>query len=104
MPPVFVQNVAVFFVVDEKSVGWLYFYTFDNLTMEFSKSLKFSVDTSVDATKTSLIRTTTGVIFKGAYRNLITHYSTTTFAATTLALDTNEKTVGLIDVANLVLR
>ena len=54
-------------------------------------------------TTTSLIRTTTGVIFKGASDTTITHYSTTTFAATTLTLDTNGMTVGTSSLANLVL-
>jgi hypothetical protein len=47
VPPVFVQNVAVFFVVDSSNVGWLYFYTFTNITMEFTNSQKILVDASV---------------------------------------------------------
>ncbi len=101
------QNVAVFFVEDSTNVGWLYFYTFTNITMEFTNSQKILVDASVATgwqTSTSLIRTTTGVIFKGASDTVITHYSTTTFAAATLTLDTNGKTVGTFSLVNLVLR
>ena len=29
VPPVFVKDVAVFYIVDESSVGWLYFYVWN---------------------------------------------------------------------------
>jgi hypothetical protein len=67
VPPVFVQEVAVFFIVDEFDEGWLYFYVWNTPANFFELDTRVSVVTAVTTdweNETSLVRTIDGVIFK----------------------------------------
>lgn len=77
VPPVFVQDVAVFFVVDSTGAGNLDFYKWNVVSNFFELQTRIAAVTSVASgweTETSLIRTTDGVIFKESGVNVITHY------------------------------
>jgi len=77
--------VAVFFIVDSSNVGWLYFYIWNSVSNFFEFKTRISVD-SVAASdwqlNTSLIRTTTGVIFKAASDSNVYFYKTIDYSMT----------------------
>lgn len=96
VPPVFVQDVAVFFIVDSASAGWLYFYRFNAISNFFELKSTSQVVTTVASgweTKTSLVRTTTGVIFKASGQSTIYHYTVTDYAYTQSTVTTSQGTI-----------
>lgn len=92
VPPVFIQDVAVFYIVDEFDEGWLYFYVWNVPANFFELKTRISVVSAVTGdweNETSLCRSIEGVIFKengvaGVYHYLTTDYSWT---RTTLGID-----------------
>lgn len=62
------NDVAVFYIVDESSIGYLYFYKWNEISnyFELKSTTQASASTVASdwSTMTSLIRTTDGVIFK----------------------------------------
>jgi len=111
IPPVFVQDVAVFFVVDESNVGSLLFYKWNTISNFFELKQTTQVVSTVASdwkTMTSLIRTTDGVIFKESSQSTLKFFQTSdyTYTQSTVTVDwgTMSSYTGTVDLANLVLK
>jgi hypothetical protein len=113
VPPVFVQDVAVFFIVDKDNNGYLKFYQWNTIANFFelkqtTQAPSGTTENSDWQTKTSLIRTLDGVILKQAGIATLTYYETLTYtwASSTVTVDwaTMASYTGTVDLANLILR
>lgn len=111
VPPVFVKDVAVFFIVDESNVGWLYFYVWNVPANFFEMKQRVSVSSSVTGdwqNESSLIRSNEGVIYKENGVAGIYHFKTTDYSwtKTTITIDKSMVTssAAVWTEANLVLR
>ena len=111
VPPVFVKDVAVFFIVDESNVGWLYFYVWNVPANFFEMKQRVSVSLSVTGdwqNELSLIRSNEGVIYKENGVAGIYHFKTTDYSwtKTTITIDKSMVTssAAVWTEANLVLR
>jgi len=111
VPPVFVKDVAVFFIVDESNVGWLYFYVWNVPANFFEMKQRVSVSLSVTGdwqNELSLIRSNEGVIYKENGVAGIYHFKTTDYSwtKTTITIDKTMVTssAAVWTEANLVLR
>lgn len=83
--PVFVQDVAVFYIVDSSSAGRLLFYRFNAISNFFELKSDQTVVTTVSTgweTQTSLVRTTTGVLFKANAQSTIYYFAVTDYTYT----------------------
>ncbi len=92
VPPVFVKDVAVFYIIDESNVGWLYFYVWNVPANFFEMKQRVSVSSSVAGdwqNESSLLRSNEGVIFKENGVAGIYHYKTTDYSwtKTTITID-----------------
>lgn len=98
VPPVFVENVAVFYVKDSFGDGFLAFYNanvyIDNL--ELMNSVLVDSSTSTAFHKYTLLRVNDGVIFKAPDGTDYKHYAIADFGATetTLTWDDNSFNLG----------
>ena len=111
VPPVFVKDVAVFFIVDESNVGWLYFYVWNVPANFFEMKQRVSVSLSVTGdwqNELSLIRSNEGVIYKENGVAGIYHFKTTDYSWTKTTITIDKTMVTKSDAvwteANLVLR
>jgi len=111
VPPVFVQDVAIFFVVDSADVGYLDFYKWNTVSNFFELEQRTQVVSAVVSgweTETSLIRTTEGVIFKESAQADIRFFSTIsyTWSESPLLVDDSDFTtyLGTVDYTQLILR
>jgi hypothetical protein len=80
VPLVFVQEVAVFYIVDESDAGWLYFYVWNTPANFFELNTRVNVVAVVSGdweNETSLVRSIEGVIFKENGVATISHFMTT---------------------------
>jgi hypothetical protein len=111
VPPVFVQEVAVFYIVDEFDAGWLYFYVWNSNSNFFELDTRVNVVTTVTTdweNETSLIRSIEGGIFKENGVTGIKHFMTSDLSWTesTLTFDYSSFTsyTGTVDESILILR
>jgi hypothetical protein len=110
IPPVFVQDVAVFFIATSSNIGYLYFYQWNTIANYFE--LKNTVQCSAGAltgdwqNEISLIRALDGVIFKENGKSTIKFYKTLdySYTASTVTVNWNSIATGAVDLTKLVLR
>lgn len=110
IPPIFVQDVACFFVVDSANVGYLQFYVWNSISnfFELKHTNTIVSSTATDwQTETSLIRTLDGVIFKANNQATIYHIETLTYTytqtAVTVSWGTFTSYTGTISLSDLFL-
>lgn len=110
VPPVFVQDVAVFYIVDSAQKGYLYFYKWNTISNFFElKSTQQASAGTVAAgweNETSLIRALDGVIFKENALATIKYYKTLDYSYTSsvVTLDWGTCTTGTNNGNALILR
>lgn len=111
VPPVFVQDVGVFFIVDSSSAGWLYFYKWNSVSNYFELDTRVNVVSATATgweTETTLIRTIDGVIFKESSQSDIYYYETLTYTWTATLLTMNYASftayMGTIDWTSFIMR
>jgi hypothetical protein len=110
IPPVFVQDVAVFYIVDSANTGYLQFYKWNSISnfFELQSTVQASASTVLSnwQTTTSLLRTTDGVIFSEGGVATIYYYETYTWARSTVTVSWGTMTsyTGTISLVDLVLR
>lgn len=112
IPPVFVQDVAVFYIVDSANTGYLQFYKWNSISnfFELQSTVQASASTVLSnwQTTTSLLRTTDGVIFSEGGVATIYYYETLTYtwarSTVTVSWGTMTSYTGSISLVDLVLR
>lgn len=85
VPPVCVQDVCVFYIVNESNVGKLQFWKWNAISNYFEMKSEQDVASSVSGnweTDTSLLRTDAGVIFKENNEANIYYFSVTDYTYT----------------------
>lgn len=105
VPPVFVNDIAVFYYKNAANQGFLLFYKWSTYTnsMELQKTVTVTGDTSAPANyqKYSLVRVATGVIFKVAGATAFKFYKTSDYTYTESAVtwSAGTATVGTVSAA-----
>lgn len=83
IPPVFVQDVAIFYIVDSAFIGYLKFYKWNSISNFFELQSTVQASASVVQggweNETVLLRTLDGVIFKEGSVATISYYETLTY-------------------------
>ena len=107
MPPVFVNDVAVFYYKESSNNGYLAFYKWNDYTetAEIQSTVLVDTSTSTEFHKYTLIKVTDGVIFKENGATAFKHFKTDDYTWTESAptWDENSIEVGTASASALVL-
>lgn len=107
VPPVFVNDVGVFYYKDLSGVGWLMFYKFSTFVEGFVLQTTLQTDTQTDLNfqKYTLVRVATGVIFKASSDTTFNFYKTSDYSwsVTSVTWSYGTATVGAAAISSRIL-